>query len=103
MDMDIEQFRQHLTDWGVNAQVLAVIGITSLVLFMFSLRVVLKWYLGLQNLESQLARAREQLSDIQKRLAGGPPKAHGEEPSEEQRPAAVAGEEPKKNPFRLTH
>lgn len=66
--MDIEVFRQHLNEWGVNAQVLALVGVVSLILLFISVRVVLKWYLGIQSLEDEISAARRQLSAMQAQL-----------------------------------
>lgn len=67
--MDIETFRQNLTTWGLTPQVLVMIGVTSFILLVVSVRVVLKWYLGIQRLQDDLTTIREQLAAIRKDIA----------------------------------
>lgn len=110
--MDVEQFRQYLNDWGVTAQVLAVIGLTSFIVLVISVRIILKWYLGIQLIQDEIAIVRSQLDTIQDRLGkmGLSPK---ETPVSESTPkesstisedhASTDTEQEKARPFRLTH
>jgi hypothetical protein len=67
--MDLESFRQQLIIWGITPNVLIAIGIASLVTLFFSLRIVIKWFLGLQHLQDELAAVRKQLVEIQMQLS----------------------------------
>ena len=103
--MDIEIFRQQLTDWGVNAQVLTVIGGISLALLVISVRVVLKWYLGIQHLEAEIAAARRQLAAMQEQLGKMELQSDFDASSFKKKEEKTGTDDAaaKDRPFRLTH
>lgn len=67
--MDLEAFREQLVVWGITPNVLMFIGIISIITLFFSVRVVVKWYLGIHALQDDLRTMKKQLSDIHVLLA----------------------------------
>lgn len=66
--MDLEAFREQLVVWGITPQVLAGIGLAAVITLFFSLRIVAKWFFGIQQLHDELTLVRKQLSDLQAQL-----------------------------------
>jgi hypothetical protein len=67
--MDLETFREQLVIWGITPKILIVIGVLSIVTLFFSLRIVTKWFLGIQYLQDELGLMRKQLTDIQTQIS----------------------------------
>jgi hypothetical protein len=66
--MDLEAFREQLVIWGVTPQVLAAIGVVSLIILFFSLRITTKWFMGFYQIQDELTQVRKQLAIIQSQL-----------------------------------
>lgn len=65
VQMDLEAFREQLVVWGITPNVLMFIGVASVITLFFSVRVVIKWYLGIHALHDDVRSMKKQLSDIQ--------------------------------------
>ena len=69
--MDLEAFREQLVIWGITPNILAGLGIASIITLFFSLRVVAKWFFGFYQIQDELAIVRKQLASIQAQLMLG--------------------------------
>lgn len=69
MNLNIEHFQSQLFNLELTPEKLLVIaGIATLVLI-FSVRILLRWYLGIETHRDEIQLLRRQLNDIQVRLA----------------------------------
>lgn len=64
----IQDFRSNLDTWGVTNESLWGAGALAVVLFIFSLREVLSWYLRVQQVRDEVQALRVQVTDMQKML-----------------------------------
>lgn len=62
----ISDLRAWLDSMGVTPQGLAITALIATVIFIFSLREVLSWYLKVQHLRSDMRQMRAQMTEMQK-------------------------------------
>ena len=64
----VQDGRAQLSQWGVTYEVLYIVGALALVMFFFSLREVVVWYLRIGQLHQQMRALHEQLTLIRQTL-----------------------------------
>lgn len=60
----IENFRSMIEKWGISGEALWVAGAIALVLFVFSLREVMTWFLKIQAIAEDLRALRKEVKDL---------------------------------------
>jgi hypothetical protein len=64
----LQEFRSQLETWGITNGVLIVIAVVSGVVFLFSLREVLGWFLRVPHLRAEIKSLNQQLTDAKQLL-----------------------------------
>ncbi len=62
----IENFRSTIENWGLSTEALWLAGAVAFVVFLFSLREVLSWFLKIQSLAEDLRVLRGEVRDLKK-------------------------------------
>jgi hypothetical protein len=61
----VQDFRAHLTQWGINSTWLWIIGGLAALFFMMSLREVAGWFLRIHQMRNEMRALRLQISELQ--------------------------------------
>jgi hypothetical protein len=65
---DLQEFRSQLDGWGVNTGSLIIVAFVSGVVFLFSLREVLGWFLRVPHLRAEIRSLNRQLAEAKQLL-----------------------------------
>jgi hypothetical protein len=103
MNLDIDALQTKLMSMDLSTQKLAAIALIAFVILIFSVRALIRWYLGIEGLSDEFKLVRRQLNEIQIKLAVM--SALKEDASPEESTAAVNEPLPpaKTETFRLLH
>lgn len=64
----LQEFRSQLEVWGVTNEFLFIVASISGIIFLFSLREVLGWFLRVPHLRSEIRSLNKQLAEAQRLL-----------------------------------
>ena len=70
MKFDIDALQSQLLNMELSTPKLIAIAGVALILLFLSLRVLIRWYLGIERVAEDLKMVRRQLNEIQIKLAG---------------------------------
>ena len=61
---DVQDARARVELWGIDFRTMALIAGAALLVFLFSLREVLAWYLKINGLRRELREVRRELAEL---------------------------------------
>lgn len=69
---DIQDFRSQIDQWGVTAETLIAVAFLALVMFVFSLREVLTWFLRVNTLREEMRDLKNEISELKALISKEP-------------------------------
>jgi hypothetical protein len=98
VEFDFEMLRSFLTDLGATPRSLLIVAAIASIMFFFSFRALLNWYLGTQQLLEEVRVMRRQLTEVHTAMKANQTIATEKSKFEEKPVAAKPADT-----FRLTH